>query len=116
MTTASESARASDLDLAEPERERLDQPGEEDDRGDQEHGHLRRGRERDLGGELDLAPVGDDHRAPVLGGVPDDGDDHRRDEEVRHPGLVGEGLERSDEDLGDERRHDGGDAECGERS
>ncbi len=104
-----------DLDLAEAERERVDQPREQDDGRDQEHRHLRGRRQGDLGRELDLAAVGDDHGTPVLRRVPDDGDDHRGDEEVRQPDLLGERLERADEDLGDERRHDGGDAERGER-
>ena len=51
----------------------------------------------------------------MLGSVPDDRDDHSGDEEVRQPDLVGERLERADEDLGDECGHDGGDAERHER-
>ena len=45
-------------------------------------------------------------RPAVLRGVADDGDDHRRDEEVAQVELLGEDLERADEDLGDERRRD----------
>ena len=51
----------------------------------------------------------------MLGRVADDRDDHGSDEEVRQADLVGERLERADEDLGDERGDDGGDAERGER-
>jgi len=104
-----------DLDLPEPERERLDQPREERDGGDQEHGDLRGRGERDFGRELDLSAPRDDHRATVLGGVSDDRDDHRRDEEVRQPDLLGELLERADEDLRDQRRDDRSRAEDEER-
>ena len=104
-----------DLDRAEAERERLDQPREEHHRRDQEDGHLRRRRERDLGGELDLAAGRDDDGAAVLGGVADDRDDDGGDEEVGQMGLVGEDLDRADEDLGHEGGHDRGDAERGER-
>ena len=103
-TTVRDSERE-DLDLAERERERLDQEGEQDDRRNQEDRNLSARGERDLGGELDLAAGRDDDRAAVLGRVPDDGHDHRRDEELREPHLLGEHLERADEDLGDERRH-----------
>ena len=69
--------------------ERLDQPGDEGDGRDEEDGNLRARGERDLGGELDVPAVGDDeHRPAVLGGVPDDGDDDRRDEELGQPYLV----------------------------
>ena len=44
--------------------------------------------------------------APVLGRVPDDRDDDRRDEELAEAHLLGEHLERADEDLRDERRRD----------
>ena len=50
--------------------------------GIEEHGDLRRRGERDLGRELDLPAARDDDGAAVLGGVPDDRDDHRRDEEL----------------------------------
>jgi len=100
-----------DLHFPEPERQRLDEPREQGNSGDQEDGDLRRRRQRDLCSELDLSPPGDDDRASVLGRVPDDRDDHRRDEEVREPELLGERLERADEDLGHERRHDRGRAE-----
>ena len=53
---------------------------------------------------LTLPPVGDDDRAAVLGCVADDGDDHRCDEEVAQVRLLGERLDRADEDLGDDRR------------
>jgi hypothetical protein len=59
--------------------------------------------------------VGDDDRAPVLRCVADDRDDHRRDEEVREPGSLGEGLERAHENLRDERGQDGRDPERDER-
>ena len=45
-------------------------------------------------------------RAAVLRGVADDGDDHRCDEEVAQVQLLGEDLDRADEDLGDERGRD----------
>ena len=64
------------------ERERVDQPREERDGRDQEDRHLGAGRESDLRRELDLAAARDDHRAAVLGGVADDRDDDRGDEEV----------------------------------
>ena len=115
ITTSERERERDDLDRAEAERERVDQPGEQHDGGDQEHGHLRGRRQGDLRRELDLAAVGDDHRAAVLRRVPDDRDDHGGDEEVRQMDLLGERLERADEDLGDERRHDGRDAERGER-
>ena len=95
-----------DLDLPERERERLDQPGEERDRGDQEDGDLGARGERDLRRELHVAAVRDDDRPAVLRGVADDGDDHRGDEEVAQVELLGEDLERADEDLGDERGRD----------
>ena len=83
--------------------ERVDEPREERDGRDEEHGDLRRRRERDLRGERDLPAMGDDDGSAVLGGVSDDRDDDRRDEELAQPDLLGEHLERADEDLGDER-------------
>ena len=82
-----DTAEHGDLDLAERERERLDQPRQQRDGRDQEHRDLRARGERDLGGELDLAAVRDDDRAAVLGGVADDRDDHGGDEELAQPGL-----------------------------
>ena len=114
-TTASETASAAISTWRKPSASGSISHESSDDRGDQEHRHLGRRRERDLGGELDLAAIGDDHGAAVLGGIPDDRDDHGSDEEVRQPDLLGERLERADEDLGDERRHDGRDAEHDER-
>ena len=95
--------------------EGVDQPGEERHGRDQEDGDLGARGERDLRGELDLAAGGDDDGAAVLGRVADDGDDHGRDEEVRQAGLVGEHLDRADEDLGDDRRRERGDPEDDER-
>ena len=63
--------------------------------------------------ERDLPPVRDDHGAAVLGRVADDRDDHGGDEELAEADLLGEHLERADEDLGDER---GGDRRDGERA
>jgi len=48
----------------------------------------------------------------VLGSIADDRDDHRGDEELAEADLLGEHLERSDQDLGDES---GGDRRNGER-
>ena len=78
-----------------------------DDR-DQEHRDLGARRERDLGRELDLPPGRHDDCAPVLGRVADNRDDDGGDEEVGQPRGLGEGLDRSDEDLG----HDGGNDRC----
>ena len=50
----------------------------------------------------------------MLGRVSDDRDDDGRDEELGQVRLVGEGLDRADEDLGDERGDDGRDAEDAE--
>ena len=72
--------------------------------------------ERDLPGQRDLAARGHDDRAAVLRRVSDDRDDNGRDEEVAQPDLLREGLERADEDLGDERRHDGRRREHEERA
>ncbi len=66
-------------------------------------------------GERDLAAVGDDDGPAVLRRVPDDRDDHGRDEELAEPDLVGEDLDRADEDLGDERRRDGREGQNDER-
>ena len=109
-------ADGSQLDRAERERERVDQPREERHGRDQEDGDLRARRERDLRGELDVAPIGDDDCAAVLGRVADDRDDHRGDEEVGQVGLLGEGLDRADEDLRDHRGHDRRDGEHSDRS
>ena len=46
----------------------------------------------------------------MLGGVADDRDDHCGDEELRQARLVGEDVERADEDLRDERGDDGREA------
>ena len=92
------------------------QPGEERDRGDEEDRDLRGGGERDLAGEGDLSAERDDDRAAVLGGVADDRDDDRGDEELAEPRLLGEDLERADEDLRDERGRRGGDRQRDERS
>ena len=62
------------------------------------------GRESYLGRELDVAATRDDDRSAVLGRVADDRDDDGGDEELAHPGGLGEHLERADEDLGDEGR------------
>ena len=51
----------------------------------------------------------------MLGGVPDDRDDHRGDEELGEADLLGEHLERADEDLGHEGGDDGGRAEDAQR-
>ena len=77
-----------DLDLAESERERVDEPRQQRHGGDEEHRDLGGGRERDLRGELDLPAARHHHRAAVLGGVADDRDDHGRDEEVGEPELA----------------------------
>ena len=64
---------------------------------------------------LDLAAVRDDDRAAVLGRVADDRHDHGGDEEVREVRLLRECLDRSDEDLGDQRGDHGRgskDADC----
>ena len=98
-------AERDDLHLAERQRQRLDQQREERDRRDQEDRHLRARREGDLRRQLDLAPGGDDDCAAVLGGVPDDRDHHRGEEELADAGVVRERVDRPDEDLGDERRH-----------
>ena len=100
-----------DLHRPEAERERVDEPGQERDRGNEEDGHLRRRRQGDLARERDLPAVRDDDRPAVLGRVPDDRDDDGGDEELREPGLLREHLERADEDLGDERGRDGRDRE-----
>ena len=84
-------------------------------RRNQEHSDLGRGRKRDLRCEANLAAVGDDDSASVLGGVAHDRDDDRSDEEVAHSGLLGEDLERANEDLGDEGGCDGRDSEGDER-
>ena len=55
---------------------------------------------------LILPRYGDDDGAAVLGRVADDGHDHRGDEEVAQVRLLGERLERADEDLGHERGDD----------
>ena len=107
--------RASDLDDPEAEGERVDEEGDQADRGDEEHRDLRRRGERDLGRERDLPAGGDDDGAAVLGGVADDRDDHGRDEELGDADLLGEDLERADEDLGDERGDDRRDAEDEQR-
>ena len=60
---------------------------------------------------LILPSGGDDDGAAVLGRVADDRDDDGGDEEVGQPGVLGEGLDRADEDLGHERGHDRRDAE-----
>ena len=73
-----------------------------------------RGGERDLRCERDLAAIGDHDGAAVLGGVADDRHDHRGDEEVGEPRLLGEHLEQADEDLRHQRRGDRGDAENGQ--
>ena len=71
------------LDVAEREREaRADDPREERDHGRDEHGDLRRRRDRDLGREPHVPAVRDDDRAAVLGGVADDRDHDRGDEEL----------------------------------
>jgi len=71
-----------------------------------------RGRcEGDFGCERDLPAPGDEDGSAVLRGVPDDRHDDGGDEELRETDLVREHLERADEDLGDERRHRGGDRE-----
>ena len=100
-----------DLHLAEPEAKWLDQPREQHDHRDEEHGDLCRRGQRDLGRKRDLPAMRDEDGASVLGGVPDDRDDHCGDEEVAHPDSLGEDLERADEDLGNQRRRDGCDAE-----
>ena len=56
---------------------------------------------------LTLPAARHDDGAAVLGGVPDDRDDHGRDEELGETDLLGEHLERADEDLGNERGDDG---------
>ena len=76
---------------------------------------LRARGECDLRGELDLPAGCDDDGAAVLGRVADDRDDHRGDEELRQADLVGEDLERADEDLRHERGHDGRAGEDDER-
>ena len=88
-----------------------DGPGQKLYRRDQKDGHLRARGERDLRGELDLPAGGNDNGPAVLGGVADDGNDNGGDEELGEAHLVREGLDRPDEGLGDERRHDRGCAE-----
>ena len=61
------------------------------------------------------AAFGDDDGAAVLRCVPDDRDDHGSDEEIAEVGLLGEGLDRVDEDLGDDGGGGGRDAEHEER-
>ena len=106
-------AHRADLDRPERERERLDRPRQKRDCGNEEDRDLGARRERDLGGELQPPAGGDDDGAAVLGGVPDDRDDDRRDEEIGEPGVLGERLERSDEGFGDEGRRDRCDPEDG---
>jgi hypothetical protein len=55
--------------------------------------------------------MGDDDRAAVLRRVADDRDDHGGDEEIGDARGAGEVLERADEDLGDDRRRRGRDAQ-----
>ena len=112
---AERSCECNQLDLPERERQRVDRPGEQRDGRDQEDGDLSGRRRGDLGGKLDLPALGDDHRAAVLGGVADHRHDHGSDEEVGQPGLVGEVLERADENLRDERGRDRRDREHDER-
>ena len=59
------------------------------ERGDEQR-DLRGRRDRDLAREPDLAAPRDHDRAAVLGRVPDDGDDHGADEELRQTDRVGE--------------------------
>ena len=104
-----------DLDGPEAQRERIDEPREERNSRDEEDGDLCRRRERDLARERDLSAVRDDDGAAVLGRVPDDRDDHRRDEELAEARLLREHLERADEDLRDESRRDRRDGQHAER-
>ena len=78
---------------------------EQCDRGDQEDRDLGARGERDLGRELDLAARGDDDRASVLGGVADDRDHDRGEEELAHARVIANVLIEPDQDLGDESRH-----------
>ena len=98
---ATELASAAISTGSEGARKRVEagQPREQRDRRDEENRDLRRRGERDLGGELDLASVGDHDGPAVLGCVADDGDDYGSDEELREAGLLGEDLERAHEDL-----------------
>jgi len=95
-----------DLDLAEREREWIDRPGEERYRGHEEHGDLRAGGKRDLSCKLDVAAMRNNHCTAVLGCVPHDRDHNGGDEEVAEVCLLGERLDRADNDLGDQRGHD----------
>ncbi len=52
----------------------------------------------------------------MLGGVADDRDDHGGDEEVGETDLLGEHLQRADQDLRNEGGGHGGDAQYGERA
>src|SRR5204863_7499841 len=81
----------------------LDEEGEDHHCRCDEERHLGARGDRDLARELELAARGDDDCAAVLGGVSDDRDDDRRDEELRQADRVPERVERVDEDLGDER-------------
>ena len=60
-----------------------DEAREQRDDGRDQHRHLGRRRDRDLGAEAGVAAPRGDDRAAVLGRVPDERDDHRRDEELR---------------------------------
>ena len=86
-----------------------DDPGEQRDRGGDEHGDLHRRDDRDLGREPGVAALRDHDRAAVLGGIAHDRDDDDRDEELPEPDRVPELVQRVDEDLGDEGGRDGRD-------
>ena len=68
--TSTEAPRASDLDQPEGERERLDQPREQDDGGDEEDGDLGARRERDLGRELDVPAAATTTAPPCSAALP----------------------------------------------
>ena len=94
-----------DLDGSEGEGRGLSRANESRAaRGATSRAHLRCRRDGDLAREPDLAAARDDDCAAVLGGVPDDGDDHGADEELRQAGGVREAFERVNQDLADERR------------
>jgi hypothetical protein len=89
---------------AERQRQRVrEEEGEEHHRGRHEQRDLRTRRDGDLAGELHLAGPRDHDRAAVLGGVADDRDDHRGDEELTRSDRVCERVERVHEDLADDR-------------
>ena len=79
-----------------------------DDRGHRrdEQRHLHRGRDRDLGREVGVATLRDHDRSAMLRRVPDDRDDHDRDEELVQSDRLAERLQRMDENLRDERRRE----------